>query len=611
MFFRNLVCPLALILLIHTPAFAQTTPTKAEQQEAQKALEQKALTLLEEVVTDAQALKLAVNRLRIQIVAADLIWPRDESRARALSEKSIKDFSELVANIDTSDPYYYNYIQIPIQLYSEILQLLVQHDPQMALDFLHHMRFPQPSQNGNYDYSSYERQMESQIASQAVEKNPKLALQIAMESLDKGFTANVVGLLAQLHEKDREGAAKLSNALVKKLLSENLLTNYEAAGVAMNLLSMTSRMEAHGPVIPGKTVVATNAAPLIDASAYRDLMELVLNAALKTSTAYNPSDWKDRNIAQTLLMGLQNLMSDVEKIAPSRTAALQRKIADFRKSLDPGSRFWQENQEVLQNGSVDDILGLAPKVPAEMRDQVYQQAAWKALSQGDSERARQLINDGVSNPINRRQMLDEVERQIASKAASEGKLEQARQVIGRLRTNEDRAMMLAQLAGTLASKGEKKLALQTLDEARSLVSERAENYNQIQVQLQVARSYASLEPARSFEMLESIINQLNDLISAAEVLNGFEQQYFKDGEIIWQGTNLSNVLFQVISDLGQLASADFDRAKDIAGRVQRPEARLMAKLYLAKAVLSDQSQLNRPFYGRQYGIGRSAVVINY
>jgi hypothetical protein len=613
MFFRYLACSLALALFIHTSSTAQTPtaqdPAKTEQQEARKALEQKALALLEEVIADAQTLKLAVNRLRIQMIAADLIWPRDEKRARALFEKSIKDVSELVGSVDNTDPSYYTLIQAPAQLYNELLQMLVRHDPQMALDFLHSTRLPQPPQaSTKYTDPSFELQMEAQIASQIADKNPKMALQIAMESLNKGFSSNLTGLLSQLQEQDQEGAAKLANALLKKLLAENLLMNQEAASIAINLLTVASRVEAHASRSAGKTSTPVNSAPLINSQAYRDLMELVVTAALNSSTAPNPSDWREHNIAQTLLTGLQNIMSNVEKFVPSRVAALQRKIADLRLSTDPGSRFWQDYQEVFQNGSADDILGLVSKVAPELRDQIYQQAAWKALSQGDSERARLIINENVSNPMNRRQMLEEIERQSASKAASEGKLELARQALTRLHTNEDRAMALTQIAAIISSKGDKKTALRLLEEALSLVGSKAENYAQLQAQMQVARSFAPLEPARSFEILETISGQFNELLSAAEVLNGFEQQYYKDGELLWQGTNLSGLLFQVINDIGQLAPADFERAMNIAERFQRPEARLMAQLSIARAVLSDQLQFNFPIGGRGFSYSGSVII---
>jgi hypothetical protein len=309
-------------------------------------------------------------------------------------------------------------------------------------------------------------------------------------------------------------------------------------------------------------------------------------------------------------------MPDVEKLAPSRAAALERKLADLRKTFDPGTRFWQDNQELLQKGSLDDMLGLASKAAPELREQLYQQAAWKALGQGEGERARQIINDSITNPVERRRMLEEVERQSAIKAANEGKLELARLAIARLRTNEDRATALTQLSATVSAKGDKKTALLLLEEARGLLGNKAENFAQLQAQLQVARSFAQLEPARSFEILEMMVGQFNELLSAAEVLNGFEQQYYNDGELIWQSTNLSNALYQIINDLGQLTPADFDRAKNIAMRFQRTEVRLMAQMFIARAVLSEQSQPGLPINGRSSSSGgvapfsRAVVVIN-
>lgn len=328
-------------------------------------------------------------------------------------------------------------------------------------------------------------------------------------------------------------------------------------------------------------------------------MELALNAAFKMSTAPNPSDWRERGIAQTLFLGLQRLVSNVEKFAPSRASTLQRKLVEFRRSVDPGTRFWQDNQDVLQTGTVEDILNLAAKATPDLRDQVYQHAAWKASSQGESERARQIISDGVTNPISRRQMLDEIERQAAHKAASEGKLDQARQMLSRLRTNEDRATALTNLAGVLSSKGDKETAIRLLEEARLLVGNKAANWTQIQAQLQLARAFGSLDAAKSLEILETMIAQLNGLLDAAETLDGFEHQYYKDGELLWQGSNLSNQISQLIDELGRLATVDFDRAKDLAQRFQRPEVRLMAQLSVARAVLSERAQANQQVYGRR------------
>src|SRR5881394_1690465 len=65
-------------------ATAQSSPDAQQQQEEKAKLEKKALALLEQVVTDSQGLKLPENKLRVQIVAADMLWDKNAARARGL-----------------------------------------------------------------------------------------------------------------------------------------------------------------------------------------------------------------------------------------------------------------------------------------------------------------------------------------------------------------------------------------------------------------------------------------------------------------------------------------------------------------------------------------------
>src|SRR4051795_3786951 len=76
-----------LLISVCAPAAAQTPTVDVsdeEKERAQKELESKALVILNDVITGASSLKLAENRITIQVQAADLLWPRDEKRARAL-----------------------------------------------------------------------------------------------------------------------------------------------------------------------------------------------------------------------------------------------------------------------------------------------------------------------------------------------------------------------------------------------------------------------------------------------------------------------------------------------------------------------------------------------
>lgn len=82
-------------IIIFTASVVSVTaqPQPAEQtMESPKAFEQQAQLLLDQVIADIGSLKLPQNRGRLQIISADLLWKRDQSRARSL-------FSDAAANV--------------------------------------------------------------------------------------------------------------------------------------------------------------------------------------------------------------------------------------------------------------------------------------------------------------------------------------------------------------------------------------------------------------------------------------------------------------------------------------------------------------------------------
>src|SRR4051812_17671010 len=92
------------ILLLASNAAAQTpqAPKQSEEDKAKarKELERKALALLDETLQGAQALKLAENRAALRAQAADLLWARDEKRARSLFREAVTDIVAAQSNAD-------------------------------------------------------------------------------------------------------------------------------------------------------------------------------------------------------------------------------------------------------------------------------------------------------------------------------------------------------------------------------------------------------------------------------------------------------------------------------------------------------------------------------
>jgi len=131
-----------------------------------------------------------------------------------------------------------------------------------------------------------------------------------------------------------------------------------------------------------------------------------------------------------------------------------------------------------------------------------------------------------------------------------------------------------------------KLALQLLDDAKGIVTRKAANYRQLEAQANVAHAFASLDVTRSFETLEPGIAQINELLSAAAVLNGFELNLLRDGELPLQnGGSLIGAINKVGKELAFLAKIDFERAQRTSDGFQAPEARVLSKLAIVMGVL--------------------------
>src|ERR1051325_989243 len=558
------------------PTGQESTQETAEQQEAQQELEKKAVALLDEIIADAKTFKNPENRVLIKIAVADMLWPRNEARARALYKEAANNFNE-VLSVD-SDPAAmdFQFADNPIELRRSLIQSIARHDPQWARELLRSTRPASAAQitRGRAGGSESELQLEQSIASQIAASDPKQALEMAEQTLAKGVSYELTNTVSLLMRKDREAAARLASKIVTKLQTENLAANDQALQMAFNLLGMSTRT----PESASSKSSATSQPSILTQQELRDLSEMIVAAALNNAST-NPYQ----------LMMLRPLLPEIEKYAPARIAQLRSRLAEASRREERQGGMSSELQEVMQSGTVDAMLEAAPKAPEGMRNYVYQRAAIKAMEQGDSDRARQIVEDNSPDPAQRRYMMAEIERLAMMKAAAEGNMEQTRTMLPRMRTNEERVMALTQLATVAANKGEKKVALALLDEARSLVSNRAKNFAKLGMHLQVARGYARLDPARSLLILEPIIDQLNELIGAAALLGGFfSEQFVKDDEIQLYVMNSFTGGFagEYADELKALASADFDRTKAAADRFQRSEIRLMARLLIAQSILA-------------------------
>ena len=570
-----------LLLVVPGAASAQEFVTEGPiPEKLDPAKEKMAFDLLQTISEQITSLHSPSNRVQAECLIADLLWARDEKRSRALFKSASDDVAALAANIDFGDPEVYQQLQWLNQLRQAMVNHMAQHDPEAALSFLRATRLQASTDPRAKWYAETETNLELQLAGLIAKQNPQRTLELARATLPRGVSYGLIGLLNDLQRKDPKLAQSLYKEMVDQVKSEDLERNQELANAAWTLVWFQP--------------------PQANEDIYRDLLGTLINSALTIT----PTDQNTINMTQNIYGQLQSLMPLVEKYVPARAAAMRQWSQNAERTLDPSARMYQEITRASQNGTVEDILALAPRYPAELQPAIYQQAAWKAFSSGDASRARQIVTDFIADPVQRRQLLEGFDNQLLETAISEEKIADARRLLGRVKSLEARVQILTRLVNNLVAKGDKKGALELLNEGRAVVDAAPPSSGQMSAELQLARAYSSLDQDQSFAIVQPLIAKTNELIAAAASLDGFDATYLNDGEWIVPGMNsLGNVVNNLNQTLALLARLDFERARSLTDQIQRPELRLIAQMEIARGTLGGR------IVNVQMG-GRRMVIVN-
>lgn len=659
-----LTLALGLFYAAPTPALGQEQPTQqaspqpsAEELEKEKTEREKnAFRLLDQVIDEAQSLRLTENRVRVQIGAADMLWDRNQGRARSLFAMAGEGVAELGRGSQSTTPRRNNDAanqdRRAFQLRQELVLSAARHDAQLAYQLLAVTKPPAPATpttpsdpRMNRAPAMSEDNLEQALLGRIASLDPKLAAQNAEQMMEKGqFPRSVSDVLNQLYKQDPDAAAKLADKTVKKLQSSNLLTNNDAVSLAQTLINSGPRVAA-GTTASTTTgsaqssVMTSSRGPVLDQSLYTELLGTFVDAALKvtppsaqnnqrgatatpgtprvrpgpqvavpsTQTNNGPTQAQLEEMnARRLFAALPPLLPTIDQFLPGKASTVRQKMTEMGMSTTMSNS--RTPVTFNSNMTADDLVRVASSAPQQMQARVYQQAAFKALEEGNSDRARQIANDYLSNNT-REVVMQQIEmRELAKKSASSG-LDDVRQMMNRLQSDNDKINLLVE-AATNAQQNNPKLAGQLLDEAKQMVNHRATSYEQFEQQLRVARAFATVDPTRSFEILDPGISQLNELLSAASILSGFEINMFRDGEMtIQSGNGLTSTISRFGEELATLARSDFERSDALAGRFQFTEPRIMTRLAIVRGLLSTRPQTpSGPSITTMRGVGQNFNV---
>jgi len=529
---------------------------------------------LEGTITQIQS---PFTRINAQLLAAQLLSEPEPKRAAKYLTDAANGVKELIASIDANNPDYPQQYALISQLRFEMTRLLALRDPEAALSFLYSTLPPPNPYSNKREQVSQEGMMELSIANQIMENDPKRALQIARKNLKTGVSSNLMGTMSILSRKDPELAAELANEMADKILNEKLLRNPETVNVAVGLLLNGMR--------PERQAWASNYRPpkggaLLTDTHYRDLLQKAVAEALSYSPTSPQGYNSERDVAGNLLRGLLRLGPELDT-TPGGAAALNKKWTEIYPQQPSGP---SQYQSAIANSPVDSALETIEKAPQEQREQLYLQLANREASSGDVARARQLIKL-VPTPYQQRNALKNIDQQEIYRALAKGKVDEALRIISTFPTSRERASQLAQIASQIGPGQKRAVAINLLEQARAMLgtSLQAPDQDHMNALLEIARAFARYDSKRSFEIVDPLIDQLNEICTAARTMEGFGADNFDNEELNLQnGGNIAQEVLRLSQVLGALAVTNFERAKAGADRLRLPEVRLKAYLDIAQ-----------------------------
>jgi hypothetical protein len=578
---RHFIGVLILILLCLFTSQAQQT--RSPSKEADEAVREKAFELLESLAGQIGILQSTENRARLGANLVDSLWAHDEQRARTLLVSVQNDINAGFQGREGDGLSDEQRRMVFMQLRINTVERIAKHDGELALAFFRATERPvDPADSSDNPWRLGERAFELRLANNLAATNPEIALNLARRSLAGGFSSDVIPLLRQLNRKHKEQALVLYDEIVTKLKRVNLSTDDAAFDLAA-------------------TLARSFTPPAIDDARFRDVINLLVNSAIANGCNGKMSEEDERTY---FCQRIGSLLPLIKRVDATRAANFKRwePEADEEEGVGYSYEIWQELSEIEQNGTADEILALTKKYP-QMEEAIAWRALQKAQASGGIEQARKFANDFTGNPAVKQAMLERLDRQETAVAEFRNKQTEIQAALDSMKNNEERVRFLIVLAEQIATKDSKQSA-KFLDQANELAGAMKPGRDQLGAQILLAVVYCSRGNQRGLIVMETMMPRLNELVTAAAKLDGYENNYLRDGE--WnmsrEGT-LGSFLTGLSEQASYFAWCDFDRAVSIAGQFERPEIRLMAQVKLAQGILA-----GRP---KSFGLNLQMMPIAY
>ena len=596
-----------IMALLGSVVFSQTTDAdKAERAKKAKEVEEQITTILDRTIADIGALRLAQNRAVVYALAGDIYWRYDSKRSRELFRTGAGELvvyqgdaeKERLENIGQGIPDIYD----PNDPRFEFLNLVGSRDPELGLELMQSTRPPAIAEamariaqqaaaaaaappgtvtgtmanGGSAGYepdrikAQQEISLEQSLTMRAAANDPDKAAKAIKDSLAKGISLNVVGLLQQILQKDEKRTGELASDVIAKITSTDLTRSNDDLNGAMSFLQYVAR-----PAAPPNPAVKFKIFSFSDSQA-REVAQKLANTMLQPS----PPAFVNNAISRAL--------PSIEKLAPEKAILLKQKDAQNKKAAATAAPKPAQPRPFNPEDTPEAIIAAAGKI-TNPRDKTsaYQTAANKIGQIADEARARKII-DSIPDERIRAEAQNRFDANRINRLTIDGRLDEAKASVAALTNRHTQIQRLVALAIQFQQKKtdkDKETATAIMTEAKSLAQPFPEDEDELSDYMELIRGYALVEPDVAFRMIEPMMDQFNEMIQASAVLTRFNKRdrTFKKGELVMRingGVGNGMLAFRYIPQIQSLARADLDRMSLLADRFQRADARTLMKLYV-------------------------------
>lgn len=600
MFFHKIcVCLLAVSFFLPSTAAAfQTAKPRDKSKELTPELKQNALKLLSAVASETRQLNLPENRVRMQTIIADLLWEHDETAARAVFQETLTELQNLFANLNPPEgedvtsaerSRHYGKRYKLAELRKDYVLTLTPRDSTAALAALSTLKTGLLEE---YDPLRSE-DLEMQVAAAIAKKDAGKAYAVAKEQINKeGVTPQLIETLKDLHTKNPELAAKLGRDILAKTKNSKIRVPISADNKEGETTENTSsaqtteidfwRISGLISTLSGINRLAARDKkkkhiPVLTEAEMRELVEQTANAYL---TARNP-----------IQLSITSVMPEITYYAPALAQRIRQKLgAEASQQLDKTNEI-NAYYITRKEKSVEELVAEAERVKPEMRDSRFADAAYRALEEGEPEKA-QAAAARIKDKNAFRYVFEQIKIALPLAKAERGEIAEVRKIIGTMKTNQEKITLQTELARSLAAKGDKETAKNLVDEAVQMMPPHIRKMPDLESAARITVAYSFVAPELAFPIAENGVWRMNEYINAGFLLSDFfDHDSVASDEWFFQAINQKALVnmpdaAELLNNLGR---ADLERTVSLADKFERRDIRLYVRLRIAQALLDSKA----------------------